>query len=230
MGLRGYQCNASPALRHIGDSPSRWLRVVGSARSSYALADRIPSRDAGGPAARDLRSPHDACPAVVVGAHLGHVFAAGHVCLQLAHHTAAGSEYFRGIFRIAGERPRGAGAFRAGLGYRRRPVRPGNGTPWHGPGLSHHHGAHRQPGRADSAARVLPANSSDNQRLGVARRDRAGDLRHRIVLHCRFAQNTFRQPSHRRRRRTHSRSAWPSRSWPAYSRASPMWGWHSVET
>src|SRR6476646_11838325 len=58
-----------------------WSRAVGSARSSYAFSDRIPSRAAGGPAARDLRSPHDACPAVVVGAHMGNVFAAGHVRL-----------------------------------------------------------------------------------------------------------------------------------------------------
>ena len=45
--------------------------------------------------------------------------------------------------------------------------------------------------------RVLPANASDDQRLGSARRNRAGDLRHRAVLHCRFAQNAFRSQVHR---------------------------------
>ena len=89
------------------------------------------------------------------------------------------------------------GALRTGLGSRRRPVRPGDGTAWHGPGISHHHGAYRQPGRADSAAGVFSADSFHEQRPDSARRNRAGHLRHRAVLHCRIPPHAFRRQVHR---------------------------------
>jgi len=66
---------------------------------------------------------------------------------------------FRRVFRVSCERPRCAGPFWAGLGSGCCPVRPGDGTARHGPGISNHHGTYRQPGRVDSAPAVLPAES-----------------------------------------------------------------------
>ena len=128
------------------------------------------------------------------------------------------------------ERPRGPGALWARLGSGCRPVRPGDGSARHGPGISDHHGAYRQPGRADSAPAVLPAESCSRAKACCCSPERQLVIFGIALCSIAGSRRTPSEGASAQHVQALSKSAWPSPSSPAYSLACPTWAWHSGET